>query len=308
MKSRRLLTSLWLVGLLCAGQPAIAHVAEAEQTSIWWSVDLWSALLLIALAGCYVRGRRTGRLRARIWRGSGAVMFWAGWSFLLFALGPPVDPLGGLLFSMHMVQHEILMLIAAPLLVLSRPSGYLLWGLPTVARRAFARLNRSPRLRSGGHWLVSPQGAWIVHAVALWAWHVPVLFNASLTNDAVHMLQHLSFFVSALLFWSALLLSRNPVRNAVAIIYLFTTAMHSGLLGALLTFSPAAWYAPYQATTALFDLTPLEDQQLGGLIMWVPSSLVFLAAGLVLGARCLGDDRAVSAPAVYRRIAGRNRV
>ena len=289
--------------LLLPGQAAYAHVAQDDHGPVWFSVDPWSAVLLVAIAWCYLRGRRTGRLRTRSRRASRAVPFWAGWSFLLIALGPPVDTLGGQLFSVHMVQHEILMLLAAPLLVISRPWGYLLWGLPSAARRLFARLNRSSSLRSGGRWLVSPQGAWILHAAALWAWHVPVLFNASLTSDAVHALQHFSFFVSALLFWAALLLSRDRARNAGAIIYLFTTAMHSGLLGVLLTFSPVAWYAPYRETTALFNLTPLEDQQLGGLIMWVPSSLVFLVAGLLLAARCLADEGTRSAPVAYRRTA-----
>ncbi|HEY9198853.1 MAG TPA: cytochrome c oxidase assembly protein [Gammaproteobacteria bacterium] len=271
---------------------ACAHggVAGHAAGPAWWAVDPWSLLLLAAAAWCYARGRhciaqRGGRSGSG--SGPGARLFWSGWGALALALGPPLDPLGGWLFSAHMLQHEILMLLSAPLLVLSRPFGYLLWGLPRAARHAFARLNRVPWLRAGGAWLVSPHGAWIVHAVMLWGWHLPFLFAASLTNDAVHAAQHTGFFVSALLFWWALLMNRG--RSAGAVIYLFTTALHSGALGAMLTFAPTVWYAPYQTTTLRFGLSALEDQQLGGLIMWVPSGLVFLAAGLAMVARALRE-------------------
>lgn len=292
--------------LLLVSEPAVAHVSDGAHSVVWFSVDPWSALLLLGMAWCYARGRAIGRRRSR--RGGGArrdaLLFWTGWSFLLIALVPPVDTLGGQLFFMHMIQHELLMLLSAPLLALSRPAGHLLWGLPARVRGWFTRLNRTTALRRAGRWSLSPAGAWTLHAVALWVWHVPVLFNASLTSDAVHALQHFSFFVSALLFWSAFLLSRDCSRNAGAIIYLFTTALHSGLLGVLLTFSKSPWYAPYAETTARFGYTPLEDQQLGGLIMWVPSSLVFLVAILALAARCLEERAPRRDRLAYQRNAG----
>ena len=294
--------------LLLGGGPAMAHVAGSADSAVWSSVDPWSVVLVIGMAWCYARGRAIGRLRSRSGGGAGrgTLLFWTGWFFLLIALLPPVDPLGGRLFFMHMIQHELLMLLSAPLLVLSRPAGHLLWGLPAPVRAWFTRLNRMTPLRRAGSWSLSPAGAWTLHAVALWGWHLPVLFNASLTSDAVHALQHLSFFVSALLFWAALLLSRDRDRNAGAIVYLFTTALHSGLLGVLLTFSETPWYAPYAETTAAFGYTPLEDQQLGGLIMWVPSSLVFLVAILVVAARCLEERAPRRNRLAYPRNTGKN--
>ncbi|MFA7386422.1 MAG: cytochrome c oxidase assembly protein [Thiohalobacteraceae bacterium] len=294
--------------LLIFGEPAVAHVADGAHGIVWSSLDPWSVLLLLGMGWCYVRGRAIGRRRSRMGGGArrDALLFWTGWSVLFIALLPPVDTLGGQLFFMHMIQHELLILLSAPLLVLSRPAGRLLWGLPDRLRDGFVRLNRKRVVRRAGRWSLSPAGAWALHAVALWGWHLPVLFNASLASDAVHALQHLSFFVSALLFWSALLLSRDRSRNAVAIVYLFTTALHSGLLGVLLTFSKSPWYAPYAVTTGGFGYTPLEDQQLGGLIMWVPSSLVFLAAILVLAARLL-EERAPSRHRLaYQRNVGKN--
>nr|WP_298114748.1 cytochrome c oxidase assembly protein [uncultured Pseudomonas sp.] len=280
---------------LAASPMAWAHVVDggSHGEPVWFALDPWSWLLLIASALLYLNGRRVLRRRARSAKGAaaqrGALLFCCGWLMLAVALGPPLDPLGGYLFSVHMLQHELLMLVAAPMLVLSRPGGILLWGLPAAARLAFNRMQRQSWLRSGWAWLSSAHGAWLLHAAILWGWHLPALFDASVLNDGVHAAQHASFFGSALLFWWALLHGSGR-RNAGGVIHVFTTAVHSSLLGALLTFSPALWYAPYLHTTAAFGLSPLDDQQLGGLIMWVPSGLVFLAAGLVLTARFLRDD------------------
>jgi putative membrane protein len=132
------------------------------------------------------------------------------------------------------------------------------------------------------------------HALALWIWHVPVLFEATLTNEAVHALQHTLFFGTALMFWQAVLFGeRRAADYGLAVLYLFLTAMHSGALGALITFASQPWYASY--TTAFGrNLTPLEDQQLGGLIMWVPAGMIYVIAGLVLFAAWLREsDRRV---------------
>ena len=119
--------------------------------------------------------------------------------------------------------------------------------------------------------------------MALWAWHAPSLFQATVESDLIHSLQHLSFLLSALLFWWALLRGREAeIGYGMAVLYVFSTGVHSSILGALLTFSPRIWYPVYSGTTPAWGLTPLEDQQIGGLIMWVPAGLVFLVAGLAL--------------------------
>src|SRR5690606_28315352 len=117
--------------------------------------------------------------------------FWAGWGALLLVLGTPLDALGEQLFSAHMVQHEVLMLIAAPLLVLSRPSSALLRGAPPSLGRLLGVMTRS----GGAFWrvLTTPFAAWTVHLVVLWAWHLPALFSAGLVHGGVHALQHASF-------------------------------------------------------------------------------------------------------------------
>jgi cytochrome c oxidase assembly factor CtaG len=117
------------------------------------------------------------------------------------------------------------------------------------------------------------------------------LFQATLESEFVHTLQHLSFLLSALLFWWALIHGRRGLMGyGAAVLYMFTTSIHSGVLGALITFSSSVWYPAYAATTSSWGLTPLEDQQLGGLIMWIPAGLVYIFAGLALFAGWLRES------------------
>ena len=152
------------------------------------------------------------------------------------ALVSPLHPLGEVLFSAHMIQHEILMLVAAPLLVLSRPLVPMLWGLPFEGRRTAGRWSKQSIVQSVWRALTVPAVAWFVHGAALWAWHAPRAFEATLSSDWIHAAQHVSFFGSALLFWWSLFYSRPTHSYGAAVLYLFSTAMHTSALGALLTF------------------------------------------------------------------------
>jgi putative membrane protein len=223
--------------------------------------------------------------------------FGAGWLALFIALVSPLHPWGEVLFSAHMTQHEVLMLVAAPLLVLSRPLAPFLWALPARRRSPVGAVGKKRVVRAIWRTLTNPLVAWAVHAVALWLWHAPALFQATLRSDFVHTLQHLSFLGSALLFWWDLIHSRRGLMNyGAAVLYMFTTSVHSGVLGALITFAHSVWYPAY-TTTQTWGLTPLEDQQLGGLIMWVPAGLVYIAAGLALMVGWMRESE--------RRVAGR---
>jgi cytochrome c2 len=136
-----------------------------------------------------------------------------------------------------------------------------------------------------------PSVAFALHAIALWTWHLPGLYQATLTNDLLHSLQHTSFIFTALLFWWTILgANRGQLARGKAILYLFLTALQTGALGALLTFAPSLWYPAYAATTGPWGLSPLDDQQLGGLIMWIPGSIAYLVAALVLFAEWLRDS------------------
>jgi putative membrane protein len=273
--------------LLLHAPDAVAHAVPTLRTApLWqaWSTELWVWLVwglpgLLILSGYLRLWRRAGE-GAGLSRGR-AVCFLAGFLVLGLAILSPLDAIGEELFWVHMVQHEVLLLVAAPLLVLSRPLGALVWALPATWRPGSAVLAERLGLAATMRWMTRPFTAWWIHAVVLWAWHAPALFEAALTHRWVHDLQHVSFLVSSLAFWWALLEARGGAqRQATAVLYLFTTLLHTSALGALLTFSQRAWYAPYAVTAPHWGLDVLEDQQLGGLIMWVPGGTVFLVAAL----------------------------
>ncbi len=193
-----------------------------------------------------------------------------------------------------MVQHEILMLISAPLLVLSRPLVTFLWALPFAWRRRLGQWAKRPPIKATWESVTNPFTAWWLHAAAIWIWHAPVLFQLTLRSDLAHSAQHLSFFLTGLLFWWAVFYAHGRRAYGAAILYVFTTALHTGILGALLTFAPHVWYPAYGNSPQSWGFTPLEDQQIGGLIMWVPASLVYLAAGLALCASWLKASEALA--------------
>jgi len=252
-----------------------------------WSFEPWVLVALAVSAGLYAVGM------LRLWRQAGtgrgvhagqASAFASGWLVLVLALVTPLDPLGARLFSAHMVQHELLMIVAAPLLVLGRPLGVWAWALPFEGRRALGRFFRRPVWRVGWRAVTGPLSAWGVHAAVLWLWHVPLLFDAALSDAGVHALQHSAFLASALLFWWSVLGAATRKGQGVALLSLFTTMVHTGALGALLTLAPTAWYHVYEQTAPALGWSALEDQQLGGLVMWVPAGLVYVICGLALAA------------------------
>jgi putative membrane protein len=265
---------------------AIAHSGEPlEPHDLWsaWAFDPGVVIPLALAAFLYLRGARVSRGISP----SQQAFFWAGWVALALALVSPLHPLGGVLFSAHMAQHEILMLVAAPLLVLSRPLVAFLWGLPFDWRRTVGAWSKARPIEKTWAWLTDPLTAWLLHAVVLWGWHAPSLFQATIRSEWVHSAQHISFLGSALLFWWALFYAQRRSEYGAGVFYIFTTTIHTGILGALLTLAPTLWYPAYAATAAEWGLTPLQDQQIGGLIMWVPAGLLYMTAGLAMFAAWL---------------------
>lgn len=259
----------------------------------WWTWDPVVLFLLALTAGLYALG--LDRLWARAGAGQGirgweAACFAAGWLGLFAALVSPLDALGEILFSAHMAQHEVLILVAAPLMVLGRPLAAFLWALPKPAREKAGRWSQAPAVASSWRWLTAPVTVWVLHGIALWVWHLPDLYQRTLGDDFVHALQHLCFFLSASLFWWSLVHGRfGRLGYGASVLYVFTTSLHSGVLGALLTFAPRLWYPIYEIRTSRWSLSPLEDQQLAGLIMWIPAGAVFILLGLALFAAWMGE-------------------
>lgn len=276
---------------------AIAHVHDGRPPAphdLWraWSLEPLELVALAIAAGGYAVGLR--RLWHRSYTGRPrlarrTVAFVAGFLALAAALVSPLDALGSALFAGHMLQHVVLMVVAAPLLVLARPLAPWLWALPPAWRRRVGRVFGSGLVRGVWRGLTRPAVAWTLHAVALWSWHAPALYEATLRSDAIHVAQHASFFFTALLFWWVPIHGRGSAAavRAAGIPYLFTTALHGSVLSALLAFSSHPWYPIYERTAAWWGLSALEDQQLGGLIMWGVSGVVYVAAAIVLTGACL---------------------
>jgi putative membrane protein len=262
-----------------------------------WLAWSWEPVVLVSLslAGVlYAAGLR------RLWRtsaiGAGirrweALSFATGWLVVAGALASPLHAMGEVLFSAHMTQHELLISLGAPLLVLGRPLIPFLWALPIEWRITLGEVARSKRFGATWQALTRPSVAFALHAVALWTWHLPRFYQATLTSELVHSLQHTTFLATALLFWWTIFNARGgEFRRGLAVFYLFATVLQTGALGALLTFGGNLWYPAYAATTLPWGLTPLEDQQLGGLIMWIPGSLAYVLAALWIFAEWLRES------------------
>jgi putative membrane protein len=188
------------------------------------------------------------------------------------ALIGPLDTLAVTSLSMHMFQHMLLMAVAAPLLALGAPMAPLLRNSPPVVRRWL--LGRAAVL-------ARPFIAFLLHGLAVWFWHAPGPYEAALAHQGVHVLEHGSFLLTGLLFWYSLLHAGRTAaaHHGAGAFWSLATVMHSGLLGALLTFATTPLYPSYRHAPP-FGWTPLEDQQLAGLVMWIPAGLVYVAAGL----------------------------
>jgi len=235
----------------------------------------------------------------RVWRSAGfgqgirprqALAFAGGWIAIAVALSPPMDELSDTRLFAHMIQHELLMVVAAPLIAFSAPLIAVLWAAPSGIRRPALKAIRRPPITIAWLAITAPASEFFIHAIALWVWHVPALYDYAMEHEAVHVVQHLCFFTGAGLFWWGIAHGRDGKRGyGAAVLYVFATAVHGGILGALLTVSPRVWYAPYLASRAA-GMTPLEDQQLAGLLMWIPASVIFAAGGLMFFAAWLQES------------------
>ncbi|MDK4718654.1 cytochrome c oxidase assembly protein [Rhizobium sp. CNPSo 3968] len=266
------------------GREAAAHGAEAHLLHSVWTIDPWIVTPLAVAAFLYGRGCWRLRRRVRMSRSvvaKRALCYWAGWLTLAGALLSPLHWLGEQLFTFHMIEHEIIMAISAPMIVIARPAGTFLWGLPDRLTRWTGRAMRRRSVRIAWHWLSGGTNATLLHAVAIWAWHAPILFDAAVADVTLHRLQHLSFFATAILFWWSIFWRSN---RGVAAWHLFLTMLHTGALGALMALAPRVLYVAQTHTAETWGLTPLEDQQLAGMVMWIPAGTIYAGVALAMAA------------------------
>jgi putative membrane protein len=262
-----------------------------------WIVSRLIEILLIALpAVWYAVGVRALWRRAGVGHGvsrNQTVAFACAMIVLAIALLSPLDEMADQLFSAHMVQHLLLILIAAPLCVLGAPLVPALWAFSPARRR---RLGRwwcgATRLRHAVHTMTQPGVVFVLHMTLLWFWHFPAPYRVALEHEGVHAMEHLSFFGSAALFWWVVAqpTGRRRASEPVSLLLVFGTLMHSGALGAVLMFAPVPWYPIHAAGVHAWGTTLIEDQQLAGLLMWIPAGAVYVAAAAWLFLRWMRAD------------------
>jgi putative membrane protein len=281
---------------------------------IHWDVQPTVVLGVGITAVLYELGVRYSRLHglAKHHQWWNTLSFYLGMLAVLVAVGGPLDAAADTLFWMHMIQHELLMLVAAPLIVFGQPWLVIWRGIPLGGRRAI--LGQAFRwgwplraLRALGHGIFNPRLAWALYVGVFLMWHLPALYDLALENVPIHVLEHLLFLVTAVLFWSQIVPSW-PLRRSLGYIaqavYLITSAMVMNGLAAVYMFSTGPIYPYYAALNRPSGgLTVLEDQHLAGAAMDVPGTiLIFCIVVTVLWLWLRDDERAAASPEEQRAL------
>jgi putative membrane protein len=263
------------------------------------SVEL--AAVLYVVGGIGVRTER--------WR---SIAFWLALLTILLALQSPIEILARQLFWVHMIQHLLLMVVAAPLLALATPWTRLWRALPRRWRRAIARpLFRDPRFKAFRwtyHRLSNPVVIWFAAAVNLWLWHVPGLYDVTLRNHVVHHVEHTLFLVLSIAFW-AHVIDQYPFHSRLSSMqrtaYVFLAMVQSWGLAATLSLAGSSFYAYSALAWRPGGISALTDQQLGGGMMWVPGAITYSIAFVAMLFRWLAEEDSRSEPARPAIKAGR---
>jgi cytochrome c oxidase assembly factor CtaG len=277
---------------------------------IGWLLDWeWRPEVILALGSLgavyglgWWRLRRRGHRRlANGWR---LAAYLGGLGALALALLSAVDTLQEQLFAMHMVQHKLLTMAAPPLLLLGNPLPFFLWGMPAGFRRAVGRpLARETLFRRGLRRLTAPWAAWALFVVTLWLWHMPAAYDAALRYEFLHDVEHFAFFWTSLLFWWHVTGAAPRVHGSfgygLRITYVLAALAQNEILGMSIAFAREPLYPYYATAPRLWGLSALDDQKLGGTIMWVVGGEMYVDTVIVLLARLLRQEekRAVRAAA-----------
>jgi len=287
-------------------------VLKAILLSWDWKIEV---IIVLALAGTFysrgwwqlrkrsqgsvkrVRYARRSRWRlAALWR---LVVYWGGLFVIALALLSPVNALGQQLFFMHMVQHLLLIMVAPPLLLAANPLPFLLWGLPTRWRKAVGglmsrALHRNSAFRRGLRNVTQPGIVWMIWLITLIGWHDPSLYNAALRYDWVHNMEHITFFIASMLMWWHLTGAGPRIHKQFGLLgrigLLISLIPPNMMTGLVLAFAEKGFYSYYETVPRLWGFDVLMDQQLGGLIMWIPGSMMYIIAALILIGRLLSQE------------------
>ena len=264
----------------------IVFHARPDYLAWGWRADI---LLVLGMFGLlyslgWWRLRRKGVQSATIWR---LTSHWGGQLFLFAALISPIDSLQAVLFSAHMTQHILLTMFAPPLLWLANPYPFLLWGLPRKVRLSVRHLmSGKANFRRVMRQATQPFVAWLLYACLMWGWHDPILYSVAIEIEWLHDMEHISFFGSAMLFWWHVVntgpLIHGRHKDAMKILYVLGAVFASLGPAVAITFSSTIIYQHYLMVHHDFALTTLNDQRIGGLIMWIPGGMMYMFAALIL--------------------------
>jgi putative membrane protein len=270
-----------------------------------WDVRV-EVILILALAGTLyllgwlrlraLRKAAPGAVdRGRLATSGRLVAYLGGLVILGLALMSPIDVLGGQFFFMHMIQHLLLVMIVPPLLWLASPLPFVLWGLPVSARRqvgGWLRPRSALRLRLRA--LTPPGIVWMLFVAALLGWHDPDAYQAALQDDLVHDLEHLTFFVTAVLFWWHVIHAAPHIHKRLPrggrVAYVLAAVPPTMAAGVVIALSGQPIYTYYAGVPRLWGISVMQDQMLGGVIMWIPGSMMYILAALVLISRWLQEE------------------
>ncbi len=264
--------------------------------------------VVLAAGALYVRGwcRLSRRMPRRFGPGRLAA-FVAGLGAIVLAVAPPLDALAGRLLVAHMVQHQLLMMVAPPLLWLGAPVAPMLGGLPRRIRRAVAAVLAASAIRGITRVVAHPGVGWLSFAIAFWTWHTPGLYELALRSHGWHHVEHACFLTTAVMFWRPVILAwpaRSPWPRWTMIPYLLLADVQNTVLAAILTFADRLIYATYAIVPRVGAIAALEDQSIAGVIMWVVGSVVFVLAAVGIVVQALTHTGPPVARVDPRRLVG----
>jgi putative membrane protein len=276
-----------LLGLLAALTPIAAHAAAKASTPQWWTWDL-SPYIVVPTAlvlAIYWRGleRRPGAFDAQPAR---HIVFLAGVTVVFLSLASPLDGLSDHLFSAHQVQHMALRVVGPMLVAFAQPQATLVAGLPRWSRRGvMTRLAKSPAIKRTFVSLAHPATATLVFVASLYVWQWPPLHNRAILDEGVHDVMHVTMLLAGLFYFWRVFDQRPPpkgVRFGARLMMLWVGVLANIPIGAFTCFKSHELYPAYDVVGRLFGVSPMDDERLGGFIMWAPSSMMMLFAILAV--------------------------
>lgn len=269
-----------------------------------WDLRLDLIIVLATAGTIYSLGwwrlrQRTRRARGRNhWQAGAAwrpIAYLSGLLVLAIALMSPIDVLASQLFLMHMIQHVLLVMIVPPLLLVANPLPYMLWGLPARLRRPIVGLlSAESRFRHYLRLTTGPGIVWLFFVIVYWGWHDPNAYNWALQSSFAHDLEHLTFFLASMLFWWHVVGAGPRIHRPMSPFGRFAYALSAipvnMFAGIAFAFANEPIYTHYEAMPRLWGISILTDQRIAGVIMWVPGSMMYIVAALILVARWLQTE------------------